>query len=298
MKPSIVTRSAIVAVLFTWSSSAWSAPVPQARGGGVMPALVIGIADDGGAQKDDKTPGPAMAQATQTQPGAGAQQQPDQASQPQPAADAQVEPVRVSIANGSPDLFWSIEKGRAPFVPAEPSDADIVWDVGNGTALSRGDLIMEKVDGSVLGDVIDRTWAVREIRKLASPRIIDVMMGEHGKTYAPGDQPTLVADGIGGSYLTVVNVASDGTLQLLFPVYASHDPHMSADKWTYSPKVDPPLGADYTVVIATSAPADDLIGWLRAHNQKHDAFELPAVLDSKIKTDSKTRLGSAGLFTR
>src|SRR5262249_21282410 len=147
-------------------------------------------------------------------------EKPDQAAQPQSALGAEAEPVRVAIANGSPDLFRTIERGRAPFVPAEPSEADIVWDAGNGWALSRGDLIMEKVEGSVLGAVIDRTWAVREIHKLASPRIIDVRMGEQGKTYTLGDQPVLVADGIGGSYLTAINVASDGTLQLLFPVYA------------------------------------------------------------------------------
>jgi hypothetical protein len=223
----------------------------------------------------------------------------DPQAPPTPLApeEVKVEPVRIAIANGSKDLFSTIEKGRVPFVPSAPSEADLVWDVGHGTALSRGDLIMSKVDGSLLGAVIDRTWAVRAIQKLAAGRIIDVQMGDHGKAYTLGDQPTLVADGVGGSYLTVVNVAADGTLQLLFPAYGSDKPNMSENRWTYKPTVDIPLGTDYTVVIATSAKADDLVGWLRTHNQKHDAFELPAVLDSKIKADNKTRLGTAGLFT-
>lgn len=219
-----------------------------------------------------------------------------------PVADPnppQADPVRVAIANGSKELFSNIEPGRAPFVPSEAAEADVIWDVGNGTALSRGDLIMSKVDGSVLGAVIDRTWAVREIQKQATTRIIDVTMGENGRSYTLNEEPKLVADGVRGNYLTVVNVASDGTLQLLFPVYPSQEPRMSTDKWTYPLKVDLPFGTDYTVVVATStaAPAKELTQWLHTHDQKHDAFALPDVLKKTIQADGKTRLGTAGLFT-
>jgi hypothetical protein len=74
---------------------------------------------------------------------------------------------------------------------------------------------------------------------------------------------------------------------------------MPADKWTYPLRVDLPFGTDYTVVVATStpAPATELAGWLRAHNQKPDAFALPDVLKKTIQADGKTRLGTAGLFT-
>jgi hypothetical protein len=215
-----------------------------------------------------------------------------------PEAYADVDPVRVAIINGPKALFSNIQKGRAPFIPSESSDADVVWDVAGGKAFSRGDLIMDRVDASVLGWVIDRTWAVREIRKLASPRIIDVTMGEKGKGYTPGEQLTLAANGVRDAYLTVVNVGSDGTVQLLFPYYGSHEPHMAEDQWSYRPKVTLPLGTDYTVVIATTAKADDLTGWLRDHNQKRDAFELAKVLEKKIAADGKTRLGTAGLFTQ
>lgn len=215
-----------------------------------------------------------------------------QATVPPAAADV----VRVAIRNGESKNFAAIEKGRAPFIQSEPSEADVIWDVANHTALSAGDLIMEKVDGSVLGRVIDRTWAVREIKKLAVTRIMDVTMGENGRSYTLDEQPKLVASGVRDSYLTVVNVAADGTLQLLFPFYPSDEPHMPTEQWTYSPRVDLPFGTDYTVVIATSAPASDLVDWLRAH-QRRDAFELPAILAAKIAADGKARLGTAGLFT-
>jgi hypothetical protein len=209
------------------------------------------------------------------------------------------EPVRVAIVNGTKDLFSTIERGRAPFIQSEPSEADVVWDVGERTALTRGDLLRSNVDASLLGAVIDRTWAVREIKKLASRRIIDVTMGENGRAYTLKEHPALVARGVGGSYLAVVNVASDGLLQLLFPdPKAVHqEQRMVEHQWTYSLEVTPPLGTDYTVVIATSGPADEMMKWLHNHNGKHDAFDLPAVLADTIKVDGKTRLGTAGLFT-
>jgi Caspase domain len=213
----------------------------------------------------------------------------------------QVEPVRVAIVNGAKDLFSTIEKGHAPFIQSEPSEADVVWDVGERAALSRGDLLMSRVDASLLGAVIDRTWAVREIKKLAARRIIDVTMGENGRAYTLKEQPVLVARGIGGSYLTVVNVAADGLLQQLFPdpKAAHQEQHMpkDQDQWSTPLEVVLPFGTDYTVVIATGGPAADLVKWLRAHKDKHDAFDLPAVLAGTIKADGTTRLGTAGLFT-
>ncbi len=217
----------------------------------------------------------------------------------------QAAPVRVAITNGAQELFSTIEKGRAPFVESEPSGADIVWDVEHGTvhdavpwlAASGGDLLMSRVDATVLGAVIDRTFAVREIRKLAVTRRIDVKLGEDGKAYTLDESPALVAGGVRGRYLTVVNVAADGTVQLLFPVYASDDPHATNDRWSHPFRVGLPLGADSTVVIATSKPAGDLVRWLRDHDGKHDALLLPPVLAVAIEADDDTRLGIAGVFT-
>jgi hypothetical protein len=214
-----------------------------------------------------------------------------------PAAQSKNDPLRLAVANGASADFLTIQRAHAPFVKAEPVDADLVWDVGQGNALSRGDLVMGQVDGTVLGYVIDRTWAVREIKKLSASRIIDVKMGEEGRSYTLGDHPQLVVNDIRDSYLTVVNIAADGTVQLLFPFYADHDPHITTDRWSYMPAVSTPFGTDYTVAIATAGPATNLLAWLRGHTDKRDAFELPAVIDRTLAADAKARVGTAGLYT-
>jgi hypothetical protein len=222
---------------------------------------------------------------------------------PGPAGPVQVapvalhgEPVRVAITIGPAALFSTIEKGRAPFVQSDPASADLIWDVEHAAALSRADIVMDRVDATILGAIIDRTYAVREIQKLAVARIIKVEVGEKGRAYTIGETPKLAVSGIRGSYLTVVNVSADGKIQMLFPPQQAE--YMAEDRWSINPRVDLPLGADYAVAVATSDPADDLVQWLRAHNKKRDAFALPAVVAGKINADGRTRLGTAGLFTK
>jgi hypothetical protein len=222
---------------------------------------------------------------------------PGAASDLKPPPEPPVDPVRVAITNGSPAELASIEKRHAPFVRAEPADAELVWNVGSSTAVSRSDTIMTGVDGTMLGEVIDRTWAVREIQKLSRSRVLDMKMREEGKAYRIGDRPELLIDDVRGRYLTVVNIAADGTVQMLFPVYADQDPHILTDHWRYAPIVEEPLGTDVVVAVVTSRPAAELITWLKTHNLKRDGFELPHAIARTIAADAEARVGALGLYT-
>jgi len=262
--------------------------------------------DFGPRPRDGDTP--EQTEAAQRQPvfiitdssAGGDPQPPDPETPPTETAQAQAAAagaVRVAISNGPREKFNSIVKGKAPFVQSQPAEAEVIWDVAGGRALTQGDLLMEGVDESVLGRIIDRTYAVREIKKLAVARIIDVKMGD-GRAYTLNETPKLVANGVNGNWLTVVNIAADGTLQRLFPFHPGDNPRMAQDQWTYSPRVDLPFGTDYTVVVATTAARPGLNDWLRDHNNMRDAFDAVAVLRDTFKADQQARLGTAGLFTR
>jgi Caspase domain/Domain of unknown function (DUF4384) len=206
-------------------------------------------------------------------------------------------PVRVAIANGPESSFVRITRGLAPFVKAGAAEADLVWDVAGGQALSRGDPIIAMVDGSLLGTVIDRTWAIKEVQNLSRSRVLEVRMRVNGKSYRYGDRPTLVVSGIKGRYLTVVNIAADGTLQLLFPFFPEDNARMAGDEWTYSPRVDAPFGADHLTVVATERPATDFLAWMKAENAKRKAALLPAALAQVVEADKTARIGTAGVYT-
>jgi hypothetical protein len=107
----------------------------------------------------------------------------------------------------------------------------------------------------------------------------------------------LVVGDVRGSYLTVVNIAADGTVQKLFPFYSSDDPHIIVDEWTFMPRVQQPFGADHVVAVATRGPATELLGWLTAHDGKRDAASLPAVIADTVASDGATRIGTMGLYT-
>jgi hypothetical protein len=51
------------------------------------------------------------------------------------------------------------------------------------------------------------------------------------------------------------------------------------------------------VVIAISPPAVELLAWLQAHNNKRDAFGLPAVITRALAADANARVETAGLYT-
>jgi hypothetical protein len=221
---------------------------------------------------------------------------------PRPPA-LQADPVRVAVVNGSASSFATVEKGRAPFVEAQRLDAaDLVWDVRNSEASSRGDAVMSKVDGSLLGGVIDRTWAIRQIQKLALARVLTVRLLEGGKLYTQRDHPVLIVEGVRESYLTVVNIAADGTVQMQFPTRAGDDQPIRADGWTSSEDVVSPFGADHVVAVAGSRPAAELVEWLKAHDgtrdaTKRDAALLPAVIAGVLASDPAARIGTVGLYT-
>lgn len=206
-------------------------------------------------------------------------------------------PIRVAPVNTAAGWLATIEKGLAPFVEAGGiTDADLVWDASKRDALSRGDIVMHGVDESLLGGVIDRTWAIRGIQRLSVPRILTIGLREEGKSYVPGETPEIFASDVRGRYLTVFNIAADGEVQMLFPTNG-RDPHIGVDEWSYRPVVEKPFGADHVVAVTTERPATEFVKWLIAHNHNRDAALVPDEITRLIDFDATARIGTVGLYT-
>jgi hypothetical protein len=237
------------------------------------------------------TPAPAPA-ATPVAPPAG---------QPSASANSRTDTVRVAMIDGPNKAWETIEKGNRPFAQS-PSveDADLVWDIGKSEALSRGDLVMQSVDGSLLGGVIDRTWVVARLRDIAEQRSLAVQLASDGRLLTPADQAQVEVDGIADAHLLVFNVAADATVQMLYPSGPGEEAHCRDPErggWRCSLAVTPPFGADTIVALASSEPTDDLLGWLRAHHGKRDAALIPELLTGALKTNPDIRVGFSGVFT-
>jgi hypothetical protein len=220
---------------------------------------------------------------------------------PSTPTDGRTDAVRVATIDG-PDKAWgTIEKGNEPFMKSPSVDgADLVWDIGKSEALSRGDLVMQSVDGSLMGGVIDRTWAVQRLREIAEPRNLPTQLTSQGRLLTPGDEAQVEIDDIGDARLVVFNIGADATVQMLYPSApneAAHCPDAESGNWRCSLAVTPPFGADTIVALASSGVSSQLLAWLRAHHGRRDAALIPELLKSAIKADPKMRVGFAGVFT-
>jgi hypothetical protein len=214
---------------------------------------------------------------------------------------ARSDTVRVALIDATDKAWDTIEKGNASFERSMTVDgADLVWDVGKNEVLSRGDLVMQFVDGSLMGGVIDRTWAVRRLQEIAESRYLSLQLATGGQLLTAGDVAQIEIDGIANQRLVVFDIAADATVQMLYPSApgaAGHCADPQNNGWRCSLRVTPPFGADTIVTLATSAPNDDILRWMRAHHARRDAALIPDLLADAMKTDSTARIGFVGVFT-
>ena len=209
--------------------------------------------------------------------------------------------VRVAIIDGSDKAWETIEKGREPLTrSAAVEGADLVWDVGKSEALSRGDLVMQFVDGSLIGGVVDRTWMLKRLREIAENRYLSMQLASGGQLLTAGDVAKIEIGEIAGQRLVVFNIAADATVQMLYPSApgaAGHCKDPQNDAWSCSLRVTPPLGADTIVALTTSGSANDLLLRLREHHGRRDAALVPDLLTDAMKTDPSARIGFVGVYT-
>ena len=214
---------------------------------------------------------------------------------------ARSDTVRVALIDATDKAWDTIEKGNAPFERSMTVEgADLVWDVGKNEVLSRGDLVMQFVDGSLMGGVIDRTWAVRRLQEIAESRYLSLQLATGGQLLSAGDVAQIEIDGIANQRLVVFDIAADATVQMLYPSAPGATGHCADPQnngWRCSLRVTPPFGADTIVTLATSAPTDDILRWMRGHHARRDAALIPDLLADAMKTDSTARIGFVGVFT-
>jgi Caspase domain len=220
---------------------------------------------------------------------------------PSTPADVRTDAVRVATIDGQDKAWETIEKGNTPFIKSPSVDgADLVWDIGKSEALSRGDLVMQSVDGSLMGGVIDRTWAIERLREIAERQNLPTQLSSQGRLLTAGDEAQVEIEDIAEARLVVFNIGADATVQMLYPSApgeAPHCPDAESGNWRCSLVVTPPFGADTIVALASSGISSQLLAWLRAHHGRRDAALIPELLRSAIEADSTIRIGFAGVFT-
>lgn len=195
-----------------------------------------------------------------------------------------------------PGLYVADLKARASVTGDHPwrilpdgKGADFVWDAAQQTMLRRtGDVVAQNVKGAAqVRGVIDKWGAMEALRPFLTEERARLMIGplENGARYPSGAPVTLALvqrppqedAAPSDRYATVFNVASDGTVQRLYPVTPADGDGKLAPGQSLpllESQVVAPYGADHVVALLTPQPPESFRLLLRTVENQRSAMRL------------------------
>lgn len=229
-------------------------------------------------------------------------------SLPRPGTSQEAPPPSVRIAaTGAPtippDMNWRLTDSNG--------SAEFVWQVDRGEVVrSSGDIVATGVHSvDAFTGVIDKWRTVMALRPLVAELTLrtEIMPAGADYVYAPGERikVSLLPVGrrvpkTGLTYATVFNLASDGTVQLLFPLGPDGDGAIPDEgvKPVLDTEAVTPLGADHLISITTPRPPQELRATLRALDGKMSGPSLAATVRRALtQAGGRGALSMAELYT-
>ena len=211
------------------------------------------------------------------------------------ASPAKPAPVRLAALDGQAARFDGLRPREAAFEIVPPSQApELVWDAATGDLLAGADVVAYRLDKSELASAIDRAAAVRALKGLAarSPQAMRVLPDD--KLHRNDTKVTVEIGGVANRALILLNIAGDGTVQLLYPV--GNDPKvLRQPDYRLPVRVRGPFGSDLVVAITSEQPMTQLEQALQPLNQRRSALEAVKVVERYRPVDG--RFGATGIFT-
>ncbi|MFZ4790393.1 MAG: caspase family protein [Candidatus Competibacteraceae bacterium] len=219
---------------------------------------------------------------------------------------------------------WRPILGQAK-ITSDKQTANAIWDIGREKIFSQlGDLVYDgrqpKVQetrafsraqsktpapaGSVeivyATKVFDKLIAVERIKKRSETVSPTMVLKPNDRLHRAGEQVTLETSNQQYPYLTLFNIASDGTINNLYPLKEGNinDPlEVPVDKpYGLLLNVEPPYGSDHFVVIFSEKPLTGLHKDLQGMNGGQNANQIEVALDRHLQ-GIKHQIGIHGVFT-
>jgi hypothetical protein len=205
------------------------------------------------------------------------------------------ERVRVAALDGKAAWFEGLVPREAPFEVVLPSRGpDLTWDAASGDLLAGADVIAFRLDKADLPSAIDRAAAVRALKTMAAqwPQAVRVLPDDSLRR--EGSRAFVEIANLQGRALILLNIAGDGTVQMLHPMRPDAKPMRDAE-FRVPVQVRRPYGADLVVAISSEQPLPQLEQALRALNQRRGAVEALRLVE-RYRSPG-LRIGAAGIFT-
>ena len=186
-------------------------------------------------------------------------------------------------------------------------DADFVWDFGSGSVLRRtGDVVARGVttDAGLRG-VVEKWATVEQLRPLLAEGSAKMVVGPqpNGARYGPGATVKLTLASQPHAeprYATVFDIASDGTVQTLYPLADDGEGRLPAhsDLTVLENEVIAPYGADHVVALVTADRPDAFRNLLRTVDGQRASGRLAGpIKDELARAAGKGALSIGELYT-
>lgn len=243
-------------------------------------------------------PAPSQPAATQPAPTTSVVANASQNRDPSPAESVPARsalPIRVAALDGGTNYFAKLTSRDATIEIVRPiDDPDIIWDPKSRDVISWGDVIAYKVDQGDLATVIDRTAAIRELKKIATKAPQSVRVGPDDAKYHNEQVVQIELSDLAGRALVLFDISGDGTIQMLYPI-GSDDALRHEASLQLPLRVREPFGAEQVVAITSTERMIGLEQGLLQLNLRKAPGQLIKIMTKLLPSDA--RIGSIGFYT-
>jgi hypothetical protein len=204
-------------------------------------------------------------------------------------------PIRVAALDGKITYFPNLTAHDAKVQAVQPTDnPDLIWDPVSHDVIAWGDVIAYGVNLADLPTVIDRTAAIRALKRIATQSPQVMRMSPDDRQHHNEQTVEIDLSDAAGRALVVFNVSGDGTIQMLYPIGSDASPAQSANL-KLPLRVREPFGADQIVAITSKQRLVDLEQFLLQVNRRRASGQVIKSLERYMPPDA--RIGSIGFFT-
>ena len=204
-------------------------------------------------------------------------------------------PIRLAALDGKTDYFSNLKPRDVMIEIVRPVDnPDLIWDPNSHDVIAWGDVVAYNVDRNDLSSVVDRTAAVRELKKISTkaPQMLRLSAGD--EQHHNDDLVQIELSDVSRRSIVLVNISGDGTVQMLYPLGTDLNQN-SATNFQISVRVRGPFGADQIVAVTST---DRLPGLEQAVSELNRRRAPGALIKSMMRNmPADVRVGSIGIFT-
>ena len=222
---------------------------------------------------------------------------PSAAARPLPnvTVDAIQAPIRLAALDGNLGYFPNLKSREVAIQTVLPTDnPDLIWDPASHDTIAWGDVVAYSVDVADLSTVVERTAAIRELKRLSirSPQVMRVAPDD--RQHRNDQTVDIDLSGVGDRAVVLFNISGDGATQMLYPLGSDASPVRTNDL-RLPLRVREPFGAEQVVAITSTQRMVDLEQVLGQLNGRRLPGQVIKSLQRFIPPDA--RIGSVGFFS-